>query len=58
MSILINIACNLLGKVKIPKKSLQKIIDEADTDQDGYISLEEVFYFVKRRACGITEKKV
>lgn len=56
--IFIDIAIKLISGIKIPKDTLLKIVNEADTDRDGYISLGEVFYFIKNRATAIKEKTV
>ena len=58
MSIIWTIAMKILENIKIPKYKLKAIVEEADTDNDGYLSLKEIFFFVKERGIALKEKKV
>lgn len=39
-----------IKKIAIPKEALLKLIDTIDADQDGFVSLGEVWNIIKRYA--------
>lgn len=46
MGFLIKIAIMALRQIKVPVKTLNNMIQTADKDGDGYISVGELIYFV------------
>lgn len=54
--ILIKLAVRILAGIYVDKEMLRRMVDEADTDGNGQISLDEVLYFILKRGAGTVVK--